>query len=318
MLKEECTGLLNLLARQKIGQEGLEQNYDKHRIDDLSIVSYPQCWAWEFYRPVKFDPPLRILPQRHCRVWIHLAYPMAEKSIERLLTQAAVANDLDSLKQIGQCAGISCMEKGKNPYWRVLMKEHDILERFTYSKDSFDAQKDSICKALARMKYMAGHLDTVSCMQLPELKELLGKLGLSKVGQQGALKDRALKHLYHQDEAHVDDEMVQDDEDLATEALTVAPTTAAADLLKEKAATTTNAKAATKAKAKCAKAKAATNAKAKCAKVDVAEADEVQGSNGGQSNTDAHTSESKGPSSETTPPCKYFDPRQKCCTVNTL
>ncbi len=283
-------GTVELIGAQKVSQEELEQNYEKHRIDDLSIVSYPQCWAWEFFKPVKFDPPVRILPQRHCRVWVHLQYPMAEKSIEVLLTQVAVASDLDSLKEVGQNAGIACMEKGKNPYWRLLMKDKDILEKYHYSKDSFDSQKDSLRMALARMQHMARHLDTVSCMQVPELKELLGQLGLCKVGQQEVLRDRALQHLYHhKDEAHVGGEMVpvsQNDENLATAAPTVAPTTAAAVLPK---------------------------AKAKCAKVDVAEEGDLQGSNGGTSNTNAHTSESKGPSPEAKPSCKYFEPRQIIC-----
>lgn len=185
---------MDLIDSFKVSKADLENNFEKHRIEDLGIVSYPQAWAWELCSPKRFAEPLRYLPKSGARTWINLSFPERAKHVHLCLADARKPDcSSESMKDIAKNGDVIDFGKYKKPYWRVLNKNLDVSERFSYQANDEDGKRVALVQALEFQLKLAKLEDQGSCMQLPEIKKFLAHHALDKNGTLNTLRIRMLR-----------------------------------------------------------------------------------------------------------------------------
>lgn len=185
---------------RKLKQKELEENIDKHGVEDLSIITYKDTFAWELQDPDPFDPPVRHIPKQAARIWMNIEYPLAEARARARLdsVRALEPSDSDSdpklMKILDDCCQISLMSRSKNPYFRVLEKRFDLSQKFPFKAGDPESQRASAAQALEFNVELAKLKDESSCMQLPELKKYMTDHGLPKSGNLDKLREAMVAH----------------------------------------------------------------------------------------------------------------------------
>lgn len=192
MARGKVHGVANLVDCQQVTHQELRDNAEKHAIDDLSIIKYPKPYAWILSDAVRFDPPIPHLPKLACRMWMNLEYPNRTVKMEQVYCRAMEANleDLDLIKKLADEANISFYPSSRIPYFRVTLKDYDMVEKFYYAKGDWDGMKAALDKAFQLVLEVARARDEVACFQAPDLKAWLEKRALPKTGSADVLRKR--------------------------------------------------------------------------------------------------------------------------------
>ena len=195
LVQGQLHGTVDIIAAFELTQADLENNRDKHQIEDLSIVSYERPWAWEVENPVKFSDPVRVLPPRNCRVWCKIELPKKAKNLETLFLQASDAAGPEMLLEIGKAAGVVDFGKCKKPYWRLHNADVGIIaKKFHYVSGDFESKHKVFLDSLKFLSSLAEVEDVVDCMQTWELRKWLEERNVSKTGSCETLRARVVKH----------------------------------------------------------------------------------------------------------------------------
>ncbi len=186
-------GTVEITGTRKLSKDDLEQNVDKHQVEDLSQIPYEQAWAWEMTNPQKLHSPKRVCPYAHARVWVNLEYPGQVKRIRKLIDAARQVGTEAEMKDLAKMAGIVDFSKSKQPFWKLQVEDTDLNKKYMYGTDDIDSKRTSLLDALQLILTVAFHKDDVFCMQQMELKEILSEAGEPKTGKVDYLRSRVLQ-----------------------------------------------------------------------------------------------------------------------------
>lgn len=192
MARGKLYGTVEIVGSKKISQVDLEQNVDKHHVEDLSQIPYEQAWAWVMTNPQKLLSPKRVCPYSHARVWVNLEYPGQARRIKELIDRAGqVGTDAD-MKDLAKMAGIVDYSKNKNPFWKLQVENTELNKKYMYGAGDIESKRTSLMKALQFALIVAFYKDDIFCMQQMELKEILSEAGAAKTGKIDVLRSRVL------------------------------------------------------------------------------------------------------------------------------
>ncbi len=190
-------GQVELTGCQKLSQKDLEENFEKHRVEDLGCVSYATTFAWVLSHPKRFDCPQRHMPKTGARMWINLEYPSAQQRAQRWMARLGklTPDDTAGMASLILDASVSdfCRYKTK-PFFRVQDKNVGVSQKFGYVPNDRDSRYGALKSSLEFLVQIGALKDEATCMQLPELKEYMDKNKLSKTGNADSLRARMVEH----------------------------------------------------------------------------------------------------------------------------
>lgn len=83
-------------------------NFEKHRIKDLGIVTYSHIWAWVLEDVVKYDQEIPYIKKRGAMVWVKL---LCQRQMYEQDVAVQNPNALDAAKGRGGCEPVNALRK---------------------------------------------------------------------------------------------------------------------------------------------------------------------------------------------------------------